>query len=113
MALMPFQILVIWARGLLSIILLALGPYLLYQWYQRAHVDKFPTDVAATSTTQSVAQVATSATGSGEHYREFAPNWGFNGQTAFLIVGLAATLWALPKGPLNLTRLRLRHGTDE
>ncbi|MCW2750684.1 MAG: hypothetical protein JWR83_1794, partial [Aeromicrobium sp.] len=31
---MPFQILGIWIRGLLSILLLALGPYLLYQWYE-------------------------------------------------------------------------------
>jgi pimeloyl-ACP methyl ester carboxylesterase len=121
---MPFQILTVWVRGLLSVVLLALGPYLLYQWYERAHVDAprtdgVRTDVAATrssadpSTRAAVAPAKVDSAGGSSRARVFAPNWGFNGQTALFVFGLAATLWAVPKGPLIPRRLLRRPGPDE
>jgi pimeloyl-ACP methyl ester carboxylesterase len=90
---LPFQILGMWLRGLLSIALLIGGPYLVHRWYERAHVERVDE--------------------SGTVRREFAPNWGFNSQTAVLAVGVAATVWAIPKGPISLTRLRRPRGNDE
>jgi pimeloyl-ACP methyl ester carboxylesterase len=114
---MPFQILAIWVRGLLSICFLILGPLFLYHWYRQA--DVLRQDTAVTSTTQPTA--ATTRSGAdidynnrAPHYtRAFAPDWGFNRQTGLLLFGLAATLWALPKGPLVSRRLLRRPGPDE
>ena len=120
---MPSQILTLWLRGLLSALLLVLGPVLLYQWYQHAHVQRLRPDetppvattqayTPATTTTQAAATPA--GEGDGRRYdRVFAPDWGFNGQTALLVSGLAATLWAIPKGPLVPRRLLRRPGPDD
>ena len=98
MGAMPFQIVGVWIRGLLSILLLAAGPYLLYHWYERTQVMQMQT--VAVPTTQSSGsgverQAAVEPTGK----RVLAPNWGFNGQTSLFVVGLGMLLWALPKGP--------------
>jgi pimeloyl-ACP methyl ester carboxylesterase len=110
---MPFQILGIWIRGLLSILLLALGPYLLYQWYERAHVMQARPAIAATL--PSTYPVGEQASVLEQRYdRVFAPRWGFNGQTGLFVLGLGMLLWALPKGPaLNVRRLLRRPGPDE
>ena len=114
MGFMPFQILGVWIRGLLSILLLALGPYLLYQWYERAHVVETRAVVAPTTQTSASPGVAQYATVGASGDRVFAPNWGFNGQTGLFVLGLGMLLWALPKGPtLNLRRLMRRPGPDE
>jgi pimeloyl-ACP methyl ester carboxylesterase len=121
---MPFQILTVWVRGLLSIVLLALGPYLLYRWYERAHVERVQAGEvrAAPGTRPSIPSTESAATGTrgGEgagtppsRVRTFAPDWGFNGQTALFACGLAAALWAVPKGPLIPRRLLRRPGPDE
>ncbi len=106
----PSQILGIWTRGLLSIVLLVLGPILLYQWFERAHVLR-PRPIDSTTRSTDVPTGASTAQPHGD--RVFAPNWGFNGQTALLVAGLGATLWALPKGPLVPRRLLRRAGTDD
>ena len=97
MPLMPFHIISIWIRGLLSIALLLLGPYLLYRWYQEAHAEG-----------PRKAEVGAAAAG-----RVFAPDFGINGQTALFVGGVASLLWALPTGPLNVRRLSRRAGDDE
>jgi pimeloyl-ACP methyl ester carboxylesterase len=115
MSFMPFQIVGVWIRGLLSIALLALGPYLLYQWYESAHVLQVRPVAAPIPTTQAVAPIAGGVTtGHQQCDRVFAPNWGFNGQTSLLVLGLGTLLWALPKGPsLSTRRLLRRLGPDE
>ncbi len=113
---MPFQILAIWVRGLLSICLLILGPIFLYHWYQQAHVLRQDASTATTQPTASTTQVVAAIADNhpGPHYtRVFAPDWGFNRQTGMLVAGLAATLWAMPKGPLISRRLFRRPGPDE
>jgi pimeloyl-ACP methyl ester carboxylesterase len=111
---MPFHILAIWVRGLLSILLLILGPILLYQWYQRAHVQMVREDeVSIPATTQASLQLD-DTNGNGPRYtRVFDPDWGLNGETALFLAGMAATLWAVPKGPFVLRRLLRRPGPDE
>ena len=109
---MPSQIIGMWLRGLLSVTLLILGPYLLYEWYDRAHAFEAVPDGAVASTRQSGA-TDPAPPASPPRRRVFAPHWGFNGQTALGVAGLLATLWALPTGPLNLRRLRRRRGSDE
>lgn len=118
MGLMPFQILGLWIRGLLSLILLAVGPYLIFQWYERAHVEHARSVNAAAFPTTAAAAAPIRAPEAGsldpQYERVFAPHWGFNGQTAFLAVGLSMLLWAIPMGPaLNLRRLMRRPGPDE
>ena len=71
MPLMPFHIISIWIKGLLSIALLLLGPYLLYRWYQEAHAEG-----------PRKAEVGAAAAG-----RVFAPDFGINGQTALFVGG--------------------------
>jgi pimeloyl-ACP methyl ester carboxylesterase len=111
---MPFHILAIWVRGLLSILLLILGPILSYQWYQRAHVQMVREDeVSIPATTQASLQLD-DTNGNGPRYtRVFDPDWGLNGETALFLAGMAATLWAVPKGPFVLRRLLRRPGPDE
>src|SRR5215212_9912314 len=115
----PSQILSLWVRGLLSIVLLVLGPILLYEWYQRAHVDRVldnNDDSGVVSTQASASADATAdpgRPGQPRTTRVFAPNWGLNGQTGLFAAGLLSTLWALPKGPLVPRRLLRRRGPDE
>ncbi len=117
MGFMPFQILGIWIKGLLSIILLALGPYLLYEWYEHVHVMRaqsmgtatVPTTQAATQSSMESASVITR-----RYERVFSPDWGFNGETGLFALGLGMLLWAIPKGPvLNIRRMMRRQGADE
>lgn len=108
MPLMPFHIISIWIRGLLSIGLLVLGPYLLYRWYRAAHVERGPFVHNMVSGATLPTGDATARPG-----RVFSPDFGLNGQTVLFVGGLAATLWALPTGPLNTRRLMRRKGADE
>ena len=118
MGFMPFQILGVWIKGMLSILLLALGPYLLYHWCDTAHVvrTRSPNIVAVptTQTTTQPAGVQMTTVEPRQQERVFAPNWGFNRQTGLFALGLGMLLWALPKGPaLNLRRLMRKPGPDE
>ncbi len=115
MGFMPFQILGVWIRGLLSIVLLILGPYLLYEWYEHAHVlrqRESQVTLIPNSTQPGALQPAVFV--QPQYDRVFAPRWGLNRQTGLLVVGLAMLLWAVPKGPaLNVRRLMRRPGPDE
>jgi pimeloyl-ACP methyl ester carboxylesterase len=117
MGFMPFEILGIWVRGLLSLVLLILGPYLLYLWYEDAQVVQYRTMPApAVAVSQPVSQPAAQGTGTVEqdYGRVFSPRWGFNRQTFLFVFGAGTLLWAIPKGPkLSIRRLMRRPGSDE
>jgi pimeloyl-ACP methyl ester carboxylesterase len=118
MGLMPFQIVGLWFRGLLSIALLALGPYLLYEWYEHAYRTRLvSTSTPATTQVTAVpatAQTVAAGTIEEKYSRSFSPDWGFNEQTAIFVVGLSMLWWAVPKGPgLSVRRLLRRPGPDE
>ena len=108
----PFQSLGIWIKGLLSIILLALGPYLLYEWYEHGQVMQARSEGGSVPTTQAATQAASVI--NTRYERVFSPDWGFNRQTGLFVLGLGMLLWAIPKGPvLNLRRMVRRPGADE
>ncbi len=115
MGFMPDQILGIWIRGVLSIALLALGPYLIYQWYEDAHAfHSRHAEVTPSTAVSALGSVEQAVPAHREYDRVFEPHWGFNRETALLIAGVVALLWALPKGPaLSMRRLLRRVGTDE
>lgn len=111
---MPFQIVTVWIRGLLSILFLSLGPYLIYQWYRHAHVMQERTPVGETRSAGSTTFPAAQAAPVRQYDRVFAPDWGLNRQTALLAAGVLMFLWAIPKGKaLNIRRLMRRPGPDE
>lgn len=108
MGMMPFQILAIWLRGLLSLALLILGPYLIYKWYNDSHVMR------AIPRVSDVPEPSAPADEVKSYERVFAPSWGLNVETTTLALGVGVTLWAIPKGPaLSLRRLRRPKGKDE
>jgi pimeloyl-ACP methyl ester carboxylesterase len=73
----PTLILFTWLWGVCSLALIGGGIYLAYEWYQHAWVYSLPL----------------------ERYI-FTPDFGFNGQTALLVAGLALLLWACTGGLL-------------
>jgi pimeloyl-ACP methyl ester carboxylesterase len=75
MAAIPPFIFLIWLLGLLSFAVIGAGIYLLREWYLRAW-EYSPTLERAV----------------------FDPNFGWNGQTALLLGGLALIVWALAGG---------------
>ena len=101
MFMLPFQVLMLWLRGLLSVGLLVAGPYLLYRWFERSHVER---PVATQPATQGAAPRVE---------RVFEPHLGADTTTAFLLAGAVATLWAIPKGPLVSRRMLRRRGDNE
>lgn len=90
---LPFQILWMWVRGLLSIGLLVLAGYLLYQWYDESQVIR---EVPVSASAVRIKQVL-----------QYEP--GMNRQTALLIGGIATALIALLGGPLLVRALYPRH----
>ena len=100
---------------MLSIVLLALGPYLLYQLYERAHTLEARTVGPTTARAATgPAEEAVATAGETRYERVFAPHWGLNGQTGLLVLGAGMLLWAVPKGPaLNVRRWMKRPGPDE
>ena len=97
---MPFQILSVWLRGLLSIALIVLAVYLFHEWYEQSHV------FVPTPTTQPT----TMPSSSGEWMFHYEP--GANRQTALLAGAIATVLVSLGGGRL-LMPLLLRRGTDD
>ena len=114
MPFMPFNILGLWLRGLLSVAVIAGGVYLLKRWFDEAHV-LVP---AYASTT------AGSAAGGGgvrerddaaptESRRVFRFTPGRNRETAYLAAGVALVIWAVGGRWIGegLFMLTLRAGT--
>ena len=110
---MPFHIVSMWLRGLLSITFLLLGPYLLYRWYEDSQVIQVEETSRVVSATQAASAANMGVATERHATRKFAPQWGFNRPTAMFVVGLGMFLWAIPKPGLSLKRLLRRRGTDE
>jgi len=90
MPFMPFNILGMWFRGLLSIAILAGGIYLLRQWYEDSHVVVHDpvADVNARSDRGDVHPIQ----GPGHRVFRWEPGW--NRETRELVGGLALLTWA-------------------
>src|SRR5947199_166004 len=110
MPLMPFQIVGIWLRGLFALALLGGAGYLLYDWYEGAHVLEVPRGVAEED------PPGRERPGPAPRGRwVFAPHLGFNRQTAPLAAGLALLGWSLAGWAIarGVAALALRAGADE
>src|SRR5690348_13941042 len=100
MPFMPFHILGIWFRGLLSIAILAGGIYLLSQWYQESHrVEPAPASVTTARapagdirTGEERRPVPVSTTLSDRRIFRFEPGW--NTPTLELAGAVALLIWA-------------------
>ena len=112
---MPFQVLGIWVRGLLSVVVLALGIGLLRQWYlERTWVEQVPADRAggANSSPANPGRRPTEAAGRGVEPRVHTWHFGLNRQTAYLLGGLTLLGLSLGGGRL-LYPLTRPVGADE
>jgi pimeloyl-ACP methyl ester carboxylesterase len=96
--LMPFQILGIWLRAILSIALLVGAGYLLKQWYDHREIviERRPIVVAETATKRS----DTPQPGETTAIETTSVPWsfGWNRETAWLISGLALLIWSIGGG---------------
>ena len=91
MALLPIYVVWQWIMGLLSLGIFAGGAYVVWEWWQRAW--EYDADLAR---------------------RVFDPNWGWNGQTALLAVGLGLLVWSLAgRLILQLVIGSVKHGRAE
>ena len=122
MPFLPFQILGLWFRGLLSIAILAGGIYLLKEWYDDSRaieVVVVPPPSADERLTpeqrdaRGVEAVRAARRGEGRRVFHYEPGW--NRATAMLAGGVALLAWAtlgrvIGKG---LFRLTLRGGTPD
>ncbi len=108
MPFMPFNILGIWFKGLLSVAILAGGIYLLRQWYKDAHVIE-PARARATD------DATEPRDGNAPGRRVFRWNLGWNRETGELAGGLALLTLALAGRPIlgGFTKLGLKQGSDD
>jgi pimeloyl-ACP methyl ester carboxylesterase len=99
MPFMPFNILGIWFRGLLSIAILAGGIYLLSRWYDESHVV-VPVRVGPTAEVLvrdgAVRNRDAEDAAPGRRVFRFEP--GMNRETAYLATGVALLAWAVLGG---------------
>src|SRR4051812_39960347 len=100
MPFMPFDIIWIWLRGLLSLALIGLGIYLVRDGYERCYVREIPVAARASDTRDQP-----------EAAREGSLRWvgwhpGFNRQTLDMVGGPALLLWSVVGGPFLLPLLR-------
>ncbi len=109
MPLMPFQVLGIWLRGLLALALLGLGIFLLERWYTHRHVEVIE-PVPGAATRDPAGQPAPGREAA--RVRRIDWQFGFNRETAYLLAGLALTLWSVAGRWLSPTAFR-RRGPDE
>jgi len=121
MPFMPFQILAMWARGLLALVLLGAGAYLLREWYTHRHVDVIePSPVAADPAPGEVVRDPNAQLGperspvppEAERTRRIDWQFGLNRETACLLGGLALITWSLGGRWLSPILLR-RRAADE
>ncbi len=103
MLFMPFNVLGLWLRGLLSLLLLGGGIYLLAEWYNHREIREPVVVVHRT----------TQAAGTEEYDRVVPWQFGFNRETAFLLGGLALLVWSLGGGLLVSPRLLRRSSPDQ
>lgn len=118
MPFMPFHILGMWFRGLLSIAIVAGGIYLLYRWYDDSHVvERAPVSAAAASvedvrTDEDGRSASTTVVVPGRRVFRFDPGW--NRPTLELAAALALLAWATLGRWIGhgLSMLMLRPGTS-
>jgi pimeloyl-ACP methyl ester carboxylesterase len=113
---MPFTILGMWFKGLLAIAILIGGGYLLYDWYERAHVwQKLEVVEDAGRIADSPKLEAVREGDAQPRQRVFEPDLGFNRGTAELAAGILLLTLAILGLPLTnaVDMLRLKAGTDE
>lgn len=114
MMMMPFQVLGIWLRGLLSIALLGLGVYLLKEWYERADATVAVPRVAAPD--PDAVRDADAPAPRGQAIDEVrAPRrgrWhvGLDRETAYLVGGLLLVLASIGGGSFAYPLLRKSEG---
>ena len=106
MPFMPFSILAMWLRALLSVAILAGGIYLARDWYDRANVPVTESQRFKDAEVQVPVVPARST---------FHPEIGWNRSTAELAAAIALLSFALAGLPIakGLARLLLRKGDDE
>jgi pimeloyl-ACP methyl ester carboxylesterase len=115
MLFMPFQVLGIWLRDLLTLSLLGLGIFLLTRWYDhREIIISEPIPAGEISPNENLRTDGMKQL-SGEEYRTHIVQWqfGLNWETIFLLAGLALVSWSLGAGWLFSPRLFRRSGNDE
>jgi pimeloyl-ACP methyl ester carboxylesterase len=107
---MPFQILGIWLRGLLTPLLIGVGIYLLKQWY-----DNRETVVRETVEVTRPGEPPPPEGGTVREERTRVVRWefGLNRETAYLVGGLLLLGWSVGGGWLVYPRLFRRRGQDE
>lgn len=94
---MPFQILGIWLRGLLALLLLALGIFLLAQWYNLRERVVAVSGPPASITTEDDRAINERARPQ-EERRVVRWQFGFNWETACLLAGSVLLGWSLGFG---------------
>jgi pimeloyl-ACP methyl ester carboxylesterase len=97
MLFMPFNILGIWIRGLLSIAILAGGIYLLSRWYDDSHATEVIEEPAATAPSDAVRRIDVRPVGTEitvPTRRIFRFDLGPNQPTLEIAVALALLTWA-------------------
>lgn len=114
MSTMPFQILGIWLRGVLALVLLGAGISLLRQWYTHRYIDVIepgPVTVLPRET-PSQRTAAPEQEAPPERVRRVPWQFGLNWETAYLLGGLALLAWSLAGRWLGPTLWR-RRGEDD
>lgn len=113
---MPFNILGMWFKGLLAIAIIIVGGYLLYDWYERAHVWQRLEVVEDAGKISDTPRLDAVREGEARpRQRVFEPDLGFNRGTAELAAGILLLTLATLGLPLTnaVNMLRLKAGTDE
>src|SRR5690348_7031865 len=96
MPFMPFQVLGIWLRGLFSLILLGGAIYLLSEWYNHRQIYVVETVPRVRTEPQPDAGERPDRPAENEQaVRVVLWQFGLNRETAFLLGGLALSLWSL------------------
>lgn len=121
MPFMPFQILGIWLRGLLALLLLSGGAYLLREWYVHRSYDVVePAPAAGFEPTVEGSDEAGPPQGvppapaqGAQQVRRVEWRFGFNRETACLLGGLALLAWSVGGRFLGGPSLWRKRGEDE
>src|SRR5438105_4608270 len=109
MQFMPFQVLSLWLRGLLGLVVFALGIGLLWEWsQQRSWVEVVPAAEPADQTRADGAAVTEGQVERRVHHWRFGLNW----PTAYLLGGLTLMAMSLGGGAVVFPLLR-PVGADE
>ena len=88
---MPFQVLGMWLRGLLSLAIIGTAIFLFSQWYTNRDyvvVERFD-EPAAGGQAPTDAEAPVAGQGNGERFRVVSWQFGLNRETAFLLGSLA------------------------